>query len=126
MELLFFFKVEAGAELFITTELLSQYTYDGPAIGIPIIRSLYLRPHNISAAIFNATNSEPKVLVSTVFCFLLYHTTGKLVPSVVRLHKTADFYQFLSWHGRVGGYVLNQIFIKLVPSVLPELIVVCL
>ncbi|KAK1740815.1 hypothetical protein QTG54_008910 [Skeletonema marinoi] len=41
----------------------------GPLIGIPIIRSLYLKPRAASIPLFIATNSAPKTELSTVGCF---------------------------------------------------------
>jgi len=46
------------------------------ATGIPIIRSLYRSETIRSTAICNATNSDLKVELSTVFCFLEYQTMG--------------------------------------------------
>jgi hypothetical protein len=107
MEFDFFLSVDTGEELVMTTELLPQYTYEGPAIAIPIIRSLYRSPRNISVATLRATHLLPKVLVSMVFCFFVYHMMGallrkmimtaralsKLVPSMVSIHIAADFHQ---------------------------------
>jgi hypothetical protein len=42
--------------------------FAGPSRGKPIIQSFYRKPINSSVAIFKATNSEPSIDVSTVFC----------------------------------------------------------
>ena len=67
-----------GTVLFFTIVLLSASTFAGPWIGTPIILSLYLNPLIISTATFIATNSEPKVEVSTVRCAFEYQMIGAL------------------------------------------------
>jgi hypothetical protein len=59
--------VDVGIIEFVTTDLLSQNMSVGPSIGIPNIHSFYCSPSNISMAIHNAMNSDPKVDDSTVF-----------------------------------------------------------
>ena len=48
----------------------------GPSNGILNILNLYLNKVINSVAIRNATNSDPKVEDSTVFCLLEYHNKG--------------------------------------------------
>jgi hypothetical protein len=67
-----------GIVEFVTTDLLSQNTFDGPSIGIPNILNLYLKASIISVAIRSATNSEPNVDDSTVFWDFEYHEIGDL------------------------------------------------
>ena len=45
-------------------------------MGIPIILSLYLKPHRASIPYFMATNSVPNIDVSTVDCFFEDHCTS--------------------------------------------------
>jgi hypothetical protein len=54
--------------------LLSQNPLVGLSMGIPNILSLYRSPSFISMAILRATNSEPKVEDSIVFCRLEYQS----------------------------------------------------
>jgi hypothetical protein len=68
--------------VFKMTDWLSPSILTGPSTSNPIIHILYLNSIAISVAILAATNSEPKVDVSTVFCILEYHRTG------VKLTKT--------------------------------------
>jgi hypothetical protein len=68
--------VDSGVEQLITTASLSQKMSAGPSSGTPNIRSLYLSDLVSSIEFFKATISDPKVLDSTVFCFLEYQTTG--------------------------------------------------
>ena len=56
----------APIEIFVTDSL-SQKTLQGPYIGTPNMRSLYRRAISISTSTRIATNSEPKVLASTLF-----------------------------------------------------------
>jgi hypothetical protein len=67
-----------GTVEFVTTDLLSQNTLEGPSIGVPNILSLYLKASIISTAILSATNSELKVDDSTVFCDFEYQVMGDL------------------------------------------------
>jgi hypothetical protein len=76
IELCFFFNVDSEKEQFLNTDWLSQNIFAGSSIGIPIIQRLYLRPSTCSTAILLATNSNPKVDKSTVFCCFEYHETG--------------------------------------------------
>lgn len=62
--------------MFFQTDSLSQKQLVGPSIKLPIICSLYLRPSFISSAIFNVTNSFPKMLDLIVFCHWKYHIIG--------------------------------------------------
>ena len=84
----FFFNVESGIVMFLNTALLSQKTFIEPSMGMPNILSLYCNASICSTAVFMAMNSLPKVLVSTVFWCLLYHTTAARLtnnnnPSVI-------------------------------------------
>ena len=45
-------------------------------MGVPIILSLYLKPHRASRPCFMATNSASKTDVSTVDCFFENHYTN--------------------------------------------------
>ena len=45
-------------------------------MGIPIILSLYLKPHRASRPCFMATNSAPNIDVSTIDCFFENHCTN--------------------------------------------------
>jgi hypothetical protein len=67
-----------GIVEFITTDLLSQNTFDGPSIGMPNILNLYLKASVILTAILSAINSEPNVDDSRVFCDLEYQVMGDL------------------------------------------------
>ena len=51
-----------------TTDSLSTHTFALSGIGTPIIRNLYCKLIIFSTVILNATNSEPNVDISTVFC----------------------------------------------------------
>ena len=64
MELDFFFSTESGIVLLASTLLLSPRIKHGKSTGIPIVRSLYLKPLKYSQHCFIAMYSEPKVLVS--------------------------------------------------------------
>ena len=48
-------------------------------VSVPIILSLYRIPSNNSMPVFSAMNSDPNVLVSIEFCFLLYQRIGALL-----------------------------------------------
>jgi hypothetical protein len=54
----------------------------GPSKGTPNIRSLYRNILTSSTAFFIAWKTEPKVLVSTVFCFSLNHMIGALLQNI--------------------------------------------
>ena len=62
----------------MTTALLLQNTLQGPSIGTPIILSLYCSPSIISIGILIATNLDPNVDDSTVFCLFEYYNIGAL------------------------------------------------
>ena len=66
----FFFKVASALDVVFTTASLSQNMFASPSIGTPKDRSLYRRDIINSVAFLKATISDPKVEVSTVFCFL--------------------------------------------------------
>jgi hypothetical protein len=70
--------VEEGIVEFLTTVSLSTNTLAEFSIGTPIILKLYLSAFICSVAIRNATNSDLKVEVSTVFCVLEYQMIGAL------------------------------------------------
>ena len=76
MLLCFFFKVDSGIVVFLNTASLSQNTFVGPSIGIPNMRSLEHTTLMCSTAVLMVINLLPNVLVSTVFCHLLYQTIG--------------------------------------------------
>ena len=76
MELCFLFSTDSGLDTFVTTLWLSQKQLVGPSIGTPIILNLYLMPSFISVALFSATNSLPKPLLSMMFCCLEYQVIG--------------------------------------------------
>ena len=67
--------IEVGTEALVVTDSLSQNTSAGPSTGMPNI-PVDLRLSISSVAIRSATNSDPKLEVSTVFCRLLYHIIG--------------------------------------------------
>jgi hypothetical protein len=88
--LYFFCRVDCGIVAFVTTFFLSQKQLVGPIIGIPMIQRLYHNASFISVAIFNVTNSLPKILDSIVFCLLEYQLMGApliktRIPVVERL-----------------------------------------
>ena len=76
MALCFFLIVEEGKVELVATDWLSHSTFVGPSRGTPIIRNLYRRASMHSVAILQATNSEPKVEVSTVAWAFEYHMIG--------------------------------------------------
>src|SRR5210317_1065748 len=78
----FFFNVDSGTLAFFTTDTLSTLHLQYPFNGTPIIRSLYLSPSSSSTPVFNAANSDPKLLVSMLFCFFEYHTVGALLTKI--------------------------------------------
>ena len=78
MELCFLCKVEVGMVEFRTTESLSTSVFAGPSMGTPIICNLYRSDLINSIPVFNATNSEPNVDVSTVRWDLEYQIMGDL------------------------------------------------
>ena len=84
----------------------------GPIIGIPNIRSLYRRDIIRSEAILSATNSEPNVELSTVFCLLECQTIGaELIYSnmpvcdllVILLPAWSESTKQFTWTGRPLG-----------------------
>ena len=76
MLLCFFFNVDSGIVVFLNTASLSQNAFIGPSMGIPNMHNLLHTASMCSTAILMAINSLPNVLVSTVFCRLLYQTIG--------------------------------------------------
>jgi hypothetical protein len=72
----------AGVEQLATTASLSQKMSALPSGGTPNIRSLYLQLLFNWMQFFNATISDPKVLDSTVFCFLLCQITGARLRNI--------------------------------------------
>jgi hypothetical protein len=76
MELCLRRNIDSGMLEFLTTDSLSHITEQGPSIGTPSMRSLYLRASISSIAIRSATNSAPNVELSTVFCYLEYQMMG--------------------------------------------------
>jgi hypothetical protein len=80
---MFFFRGDSGAVVFFTTPSLSQKAAVDSSKGMPIILSLYRRPSIMSTAIRNATNSEPNVDDSTVFCLLECHKIGALFTKMI-------------------------------------------
>lgn len=78
-----FLNIDSGTEESSTTTLLSQKTLQGPCIPTPIISNfLYFKPSIITIAIRVATNSEPKVDDSTVFCRLENHFIGAQLTKI--------------------------------------------
>jgi hypothetical protein len=71
----FFFRVDSGRE-FVTTAELSQKTAHSSGMGTPIIRNLDRNRSIISIAIRIASNSDPYVEASTVFCLFENHKIG--------------------------------------------------
>ena len=71
----FFLRVDSGLE-FVTTAELSQKIAHSSVNGTPIICSLYLKPSIISMDTRIASNSDPYLDASTVFCLLEYHMIG--------------------------------------------------
>ena len=82
---LLFFNVNSGVETFLWTDSLSQNMLYGLYIGIPNIHNLYRRDLNNYVTILRAMNSLKNVLVSTVFCCLLYHSMGYLFTDIMNL-----------------------------------------
>ena len=78
IELCFFFKRDSAIDAFLNTASLSQKVLVYPSIGTPNMRNLYRSEMFCSVAVRNATNSEPKVELSTVFCFLENQDIGAL------------------------------------------------
>ena len=76
MLLCFFFNVDSGIVVFLNTASLSQNAFIGPSMGIPNMHNLLHTASMCSTAILMAINSLPNVLVSMVFCRLLYQTIG--------------------------------------------------
>ena len=76
--LCFYFKTLEGTVVFNTTDILSPNINAGPSNVTPNDLSINLISRMSSVAILDATNSEPKVDVSTVFCCLDTHLTGVL------------------------------------------------
>ncbi len=76
-----FFKVLLQVVVLITTLWLSPYVMVGPLIATPSILSWYLSSVLNSVAIVAATNSNPQVELSTVFCLLLYQRMCMLLTS---------------------------------------------
>ena len=83
MLICFFFNGDSVQEELVTTYWLSQNSFDGPSIGMPSIRNLYLNRISISVAIFKAMSSEPNVDVSTVFCRFKNHTIGAFYHNMI-------------------------------------------
>ena len=79
--MLFLFKVDSEVYTFLYTDSLSQNMLVGPSIGMPKTRNLYRRSSTNSVAVLRAMNSLENVLVSKVFCFLLYHSMGVLLKN---------------------------------------------
>ena len=76
IDMYFFFNVESGCDVFLKTASLSQKTFVGPSKGTPNILSLHCIDSICSTTVFIAMNLLPHVLVSTVFCLLLYQMMG--------------------------------------------------
>ena len=74
----FLFSVDSTLVVFFTTLSLSQNTCVGSprGSGTPKHRSLKRRCSMASRHALSAINSAENVLVSTLCCLLLYHTTG--------------------------------------------------
>ena len=83
MALYLLFKADVGILKFLTTDILSQNNSAGPSTGIPKHLNLYLRDSRISVEILRATNSDPKLEASTVFCCSLYHMIGALLKYIM-------------------------------------------
>src|SRR5210317_1750216 len=64
-----------------------------PLSGIPNILNLYLRCTISSTHAFIAINSDPNVLASIVFCFLLYQITGARFTNI--MYPECDLLVFL-------------------------------
>src|SRR5687767_509607 len=97
MALCFFFNIDEGNVVLMTMLILSPINNDVSSSGTPNILSLYLASMTNSTATLAATNSEPYVDVSTVFCLLVYQISGVLfthrrIP-VTDLHVTLS----LAW-----------------------------
>ena len=66
-------------DAFLYTASLSQKTLAHPSIGIPDILNLHRKDVICSVAILRVTNSDPKVELSTVVCFLENYDIGALL-----------------------------------------------
>jgi hypothetical protein len=90
--LCFFLSTDEGIVELVTTLILSQKTFAGPQSGTPNTRRLYRKALIISEAMRMATNSDPYVDPSTVFCLLEYQRIGvpfiKISMPVVDLRVT--------------------------------------
>ena len=68
--------VECGRVELVTTDLLSPNKYDFVLIGTPKYLKVCLKSIVCSAAVLDATNSDPYVAVSTVACLFEYESIG--------------------------------------------------
>jgi hypothetical protein len=86
----------------------------------------------MSTAICNATNSEPNLEDSNVFCALEYHMTRALqidqdaclgltcdsTTSMVSVYKNVDLYWISFWLWCFGMYRFHSTFVKALPIML--------
>ena len=63
--------MDSSTNVLFLNFLMSINIFIGPAMGTPNILSLYMRDSIISTATLELIYSDPKVLTSTVFYFLL-------------------------------------------------------
>ena len=73
---------DSFVDVFLNIDPLSQNISVGPLSGTPNMRSLY---HNVitnSTVSLRAVNSDPKVNVSTEFCFSLSYITGDQLQNI--------------------------------------------
>lgn len=79
IEWCFFRDTDSIKIVILYTASLSQNILAFPSKGTPGILSFYLHASIISTSVSIAQNSAPKVLDSSVSCFLLYHYIGALL-----------------------------------------------
>ena len=83
IKLCFLFNVDFNLELLSTTLLLSFKILDSLSMGIPNILNLNFNPMICSTHVFNAINSLPKVIYSTVACLLIYQIIGARLTNTI-------------------------------------------
>jgi hypothetical protein len=67
MELCFLLHKDVGTVELVTTDLLSQKTFDGPSIGMPNICNLYLNASILSTAILSVTIRNEMLMILPYF-----------------------------------------------------------
>lgn len=78
-----FIGTEAGNELFLTTNRLSQNIRDGQNIGTPSMLSLHTIPSSIQTAFFKAMNSALKLDNPIIFCNFKYYDICAIIGNII-------------------------------------------